>query len=100
LKFSPNKSQLCINYSRTENPNSRILITIQDEGPGIALGEHRRVFERFFTSSSPDTVSKSGSGLGLSIAKLIIDRIGGRIYFDEMIKGGAMCIIEIPLSNK
>ena len=100
LKFSPNKSKLCINYSRTENPNSRILIAIQDEGPGIAPGEHRRVFERFFTSGSLDTVSKSGSGLGLSIAKLIIDRIGGRIYFDEMIKGGAMCIIEIPLSNK
>jgi signal transduction histidine kinase len=98
LKFSPNGSNLRISYVRSEDPAPRLRIAFQDQGPGIAAGEHRQVFERFFTSRGRATASQSGTGLGLSIAKLVVDRIGGAIWFDEEIGHGARCIICLPIS--
>ena len=99
LKFSPNGSTLRISYLRLVGPTPVLSIAFQDEGPGIAPGEHQRVFERFFTSSTQGTVSESGTGLGLSVAKLVIDRVGGKIWFDEEIRHGARCIIDLPISQ-
>jgi signal transduction histidine kinase len=97
LKFSPNGSILRISYSRPERPGTKLLLTIQDEGPGIKPSEHEKVFDRFFTSSSSATASHSGAGLGLSIAKLIIDRTGGNIEFDDTVQEGARCTIELSV---
>jgi len=95
LKFSPEGSTITISFAR---PSTALLqILIQDEGPGIAAGEHARVFDRFFTSSDRPTATISGAGLGLSITKLIIERTGGSIKFDENFQQGAKCLIDLPL---
>jgi len=99
LKFSPNESVLRISYSRLDNAAPQLRVSFQDQGPGIAPGEHQQVFERFFTSPAHDTASKSGSGLGLSVAKLVIDRIGGEIRFDQEALAGAKCIMTLPISE-
>jgi signal transduction histidine kinase len=99
LKFSPNNSTLAITYSRSVDPDPKLIMTFQDQGPGIAPGEHKRVFERFFTSAAQSTASKSGTGLGLSVTKLVIDRIGGDVWFDEEMQAGAKCIIILPISE-
>jgi len=95
VKFSPSKTVIRISWTFAAG---RLRIAFQDEGPGIAPDEQQRVFERFYTSSAPATASQSGAGLGLSIAKLIIDRIGGRIAFEEA-RQGARCVIELPVSE-
>ena len=95
LKFSPEGSTITISFVRPSA--SSIQILIQDEGPGIAAGEHARVFDRFFTSSDRPTATISGAGLGLSITKLIIERTGGSIKFDENFQQGAKCLIDLPL---
>jgi signal transduction histidine kinase len=98
IKFSPEHSLLRIVYCRHEQGGRSFQrVCIHDRGPGISPGEHSRVFERFFTSSSPQTAVHSGAGLGLSITKLIIDRNGGQIFFDESAVHGAECCIELPL---
>jgi signal transduction histidine kinase len=99
LKFSPNESVLRISYSRRKTDVPQLLVDFQDQGPGIAPGEHQQVFERFFTSPAHYTASKSGSGLGLSVAKLVIDRIGGGIQFDQEVQVGAKCILTLPISE-
>jgi heavy metal sensor kinase len=98
LKFSPENSILKISYSQPESHRTILRIAFQDQGPGIVPGEHQRVFERFFTSSANATASQSGTGLGLSVAKLVIDRVGGKIWFDEEQHQGATCIIELPIA--
>jgi signal transduction histidine kinase len=98
VKFSPDHATLRILYSRHEQHGKFIQqVCIHDSGPGIAPGEHHRVFERFFTGTSHQTSGQSGAGLGLSITKLIIDRNGGHIFFDETSVHGAKCCIELPL---
>jgi signal transduction histidine kinase len=100
LKFSPPGSSLRITYSATTIETLQAeRVCIEDSGPGIQAGEHERIFDRFFTSRNPDTQLHSGSGLGLSIAKLAIDRSGGRIFFDTSFTQGARCCIDLPVGR-
>jgi signal transduction histidine kinase len=94
LKFSPRESVIMISFKQPAA--SRLEISIQDEGPGIASGEAAKVFDRFFTSSSHSTANISGIGLGLAISKLVVERAGGRIWFEETFQQGAHCLINIP----
>jgi heavy metal sensor kinase len=94
LKFSPRDSTITISFAQ---PSPSLLQTsIQDEGPGIPPDEHAKVFDRFFTSSNRFTANTSGVGLGLSIAKLVVERAGGHIAFDEQSHQGARCFIDLP----
>jgi len=96
VKFSPRNSVLSIS---SEHRNDKVRVAFQDQGPGIAPGEQERVFDRFFTSKRPAAVLGSGAGLGLSIARLIVDRSGGCIWF-EPVQTGARCVIEIPFHSR
>jgi signal transduction histidine kinase len=98
VKFSPDQSALRIVFSRHEL-DDRVFqrVCVHDSGPGISAGEMNQVFERFFTSNSPGTSKHSGSGLGLSIAKLIVDRNGGQIFFDSTVEYGTKCCVDLPV---
>jgi signal transduction histidine kinase len=87
-------------HKRPGTPEASWLdISIEDEGPGIPSEEYAKVFDRFFTSSDRSTANTSGVGLGLSIAKLIVERAGGRIWFDEAFNLGARCVIRLPYNS-
>jgi signal transduction histidine kinase len=98
IKFSPEDSTIGITYSHeTQDGRAQLRVCIQDSGPGIAAGEHARIFERFFTSASPRTAMQSGAGLGLSITKLIVDRSDGEVFFEDRASNqGASCCIILP----
>ena len=101
VKFSPDHTTLRIVYNYLNRDGMFFeQLCIQDSGLGIAPGEHRRVFERFFSSSIHQLPAQRGAGLGLSIAKLIIDRSGGQIFFDEAAAQGAKCCIELPMPRR
>jgi heavy metal sensor kinase len=92
LKFSPHDAVITIAYHSSAD---RLCITVEDQGPGIPPAELQRVFERFYTSNSRGTAANTSMGLGLSIAKVIIDRIGGTIGFEASTEG-ARCVIALP----
>jgi signal transduction histidine kinase len=98
IKFSPENSTIHITYSHEmRDGRAHQSVRIQDSGPGIAVGEHARIFERFFTSTSPHTAMQSGAGLGLSITKLIVDRSEGEVFFEDRASSqGASCCIILP----
>ncbi|HEY1744862.1 MAG TPA: ATP-binding protein [Granulicella sp.] len=101
VKFSRAGSIIRISYSRvTVSSFEAERVCIHDGGPGILAGDHQRVFERFFTGRSSGTSSNSGAGLGLSIAKLAVERSGGSISFDESVQAGARCCIDLPLARQ
>lgn len=101
VKFSSAGSILRITYSRvTVSSFEAERVCIHDGGPGILAGDHQRVFERFFTGRAAGVSSNSGAGLGLSIAKLAVERSGGSIFFDESVPTGARCCIDLPLARQ
>lgn len=91
LKFTPKGGRVEV---RGAQQCGRVLLTVRDTGPGIPPEHVSRVFERHW---SADPQSKTGAGLGLYIARAIIDAHGGRIWATSD-DGGAMFHVELPLA--
>jgi heavy metal sensor kinase len=96
VKFSPAGSALRIDFTTYESTRRFVQLSVHDQGPGISPSEYERVFDRFFTSAHRETASMSGSGIGLSVAKLVIERNGGEIFFDSAVSEGARCVVRLP----
>ena len=72
------------------------VLTVEDSGPGIALEDRSRVFDRFFRAS--DVTAEPGSGLGLAIVNIIAGRHGASIALDSSSRlGGLKVEIRFPL---
>ncbi len=77
----------------TDGPWARL--TVSDDGSGIAPEERERVFERFYRADRAR--SEPGAGLGLSIARWIVEQHHGRILAGEGPGGGAAMYVDLPL---
>ena len=76
LKYTPADSPLEIS---ARHDGRRLTIEVRDHGPGIPLGDERRVFEKFYRCANSTEHRPRGSGLGLAICKAIIEMHGGDI---------------------
>lgn len=72
---------------------SGALLSVRDEGPGIAPEHRLKLFESFFSTKH------NGMGLGLSITRTIVEAHGGRIWAEGGTEGGTVFQVELPLSN-
>ncbi len=76
--------------------NGALRVTVFDQGPGIPPGEEDRVFDRFHRTDQSRDRSSGGSGLGLPIARAIVEAHGGRIWAEPGVPGGTEMTFEIP----
>ena len=74
----------------------RVRVEVEDEGPGIAPGEADRIFERFYRADAARSERDGGAGLGLAIARWIVDLHGGSIRAENGDGGGARMVVELP----
>ncbi len=81
--------------TRTNGQNSRIIIDVMDDGPGISENYLTRIFDPFFTTKE---VGK-GTGLGLSLSYGMIKEHGGNIYARSRPGEGATFVIELPITT-
>jgi len=80
-----------------EKDKKRFLITIKDQGVGIPKGEQSRVFSRFFRASNGSKLETDGTGLGLYIAKNIIQSHQGKIWFEPEENKGSTFYFTLPV---
>ena len=80
----------------TEVGNEILTLSISDQGGGIPLEVHSRIFEPFFTSKDG---SRKGLGLGLSVSKDIVKKLGGHIDFESEPGKGTLFRIILPLKS-
>ena len=73
-----------------------VVIEVDDAGPGIADEDLDRVFERFYRSDSARASADGGAGLGLSIARWIVDLHGGTIRPERRRPTGCRMVVELP----
>lgn len=71
-------------------------LEVQDQGPGVSLAFRKRLFEKFAQEDSSDRRIYGGTGLGLYISKMLMERMGGRIGLMSKSESGACFYIEIP----
>ena len=95
IRHTPTDGTVRLSASPNE---SGVHITIRDTGQGIPSEHLPRVFDRFYKvdASRAGTAVPSGSGLGLSIVRAIIERHGGTVTVANAPDGGAMFELELP----
>ena len=72
-------------------------IRVTDDGPGITSANRARLFEPYFTTKTPDEQGQGGTGLGLSLAKDVMDAHAGRIRVESQPGVGTMFTLKFPL---
>jgi K+-sensing histidine kinase KdpD len=99
-KYAPPRTQITI--SARLAPNDFTEIAIEDQGPGIPIKYRDRVFERFFriADNGLATGQPTGFGVGLAIAKGIVEAHGGRIWIEDAKTGnGARIVFTVPIAE-
>jgi signal transduction histidine kinase len=91
LKYAPGPSPV---HLRASPRGGEVLISVRDEGPGIAPEDLPHIFERFYRSDSVRGVD--GLGLGLYICRKLVDAHGGRIWVESSRGGGSEFHVALP----
>jgi two-component system, sensor histidine kinase and response regulator len=74
-------------------------LLVEDRGPGIPAPKQRQLFQPFVRLSEVDPADGLSTGLGLSLAKQIIDQNGGQLWYEDREGGGARFVIELPMAD-
>lgn len=81
---------------RMENRDCQIYFQISDTGVGIPKNEQRFIFQKFFRADNPLKEKTKGSGLGLFITKSIVEKSGGKIWFNSEEGKGTTFFLVLP----
>jgi signal transduction histidine kinase len=73
-----------------------VRVAVRDGGPGIPSSEHERIFEKFYRGGPSLTRSVTGTGLGLYIARELVERMGGRLQVRSAPGSGTTFELELP----
>ncbi|MDQ8702058.1 HAMP domain-containing sensor histidine kinase [Streptomyces sp. LHD-70] len=76
---------------------TRAVLTVADDGDGVPAEERERIFQRFVRLDDARSRDDGGAGLGLAIARDVVERHGGRLTVGESAAGGALFRVELPL---
>ena len=95
LKYTPEGGHIRVSSVETAD-GSRVMVTIADDGIGIAPEHQPRIFDRFYRVDSSRTKETGGSGLGLSIARWIAERHNIKISLRSEVDEGTTVILTIP----
>jgi len=76
--------------------NSTVVIAVEDNGPGIAKREHRRIFEKFYRAEDPLKRDLPGTGLGLAIVQHIVHGNGGHVSVESELGRGSSFRVVLP----
>ena len=92
IKFAPERSPIGVWAGRDSRGFS---VRVTDRGPGVDVGERERIFEKFARGRRSSSIS--GAGLGLSIARSLVELHGGTLRYEDAPGGGATFVVSVPL---
>jgi PAS domain S-box-containing protein len=97
IKYTPNKGRIEVEI---KDKNSYILVSISDNGIGIPKKEHEKIFEKFYTVGGKSLTRESERmGLGLTIAKGIVEAHGGKIWVESELNKGSTFYFTLPMGD-
>lgn len=94
VKYSEPKTEISIKVSCLP---SNVLVEIEDEGIGIQEEELHKIFKRFYRGNKAKELVNEGAGVGLYLARNIIEQQGGTIIAKRKLEGGTIFKITLPL---
>jgi len=101
-KYSPGVAKIRISAGRSAD--GMIRMSVEDQGEGIAVNLRERVFDKFFRATRDGDISThqpSGTGMGLAIAKGIVEAHDGKIWFESATGGkGTRVVFTLPVGDE
>ncbi len=94
IKFSPTGAIIRVSL---QEETDHVRITVEDHGIGIPQEIGSKIFDMFTEAKRVGTGGEESFGLGLAIAKQIVDAHGGKIWFDSKPGNGTTFFVELPL---
>jgi two-component system, sensor histidine kinase and response regulator len=96
IKYSPHGKNI---YIRFKSDSEQMRCEIEDEGPGLSESEQKLLFTKFARLSSLPTGDEHSTGLGLYIAKKLVDAMNGKIWCETQLEQGAIFIVTFPINS-
>ncbi len=98
VRYSPEGSEVQVS-ARTLR-SGELEIRVADQGIGIAADERERIFEKFYRGKHGATHSVRGTGLGLAVAKMLVEAHLGQIRVESEVGRGSTFIVRLPTSSQ
>ena len=96
IRWSPPEGQVSV---RLEGQADRIVVSVEDEGPGVPPGERERIFEPFVRGAAAPG-RRAGYGLGLAIVTFVASDHGGSVRVTQRDEGGARFTMTLPRTSQ
>jgi len=99
IQYTPEGGQIVVSTGKQET-NGRVwsTVAVADTGIGIPEEELPRIFDRFFRGEEPGLMQVPGAGLGLAIAKSVVELHGGRVTVESQVGEGTTFTVWLPLA--
>ncbi len=97
VKFSPPGGQVRVAVTAADD---EAVITVSDAGPGVAPEDTERLFQPFYRGKASRSTGVPGVGLGLAIARVLVQRQGGHISLDAPNEKGATFSVHLPRASR
>jgi signal transduction histidine kinase len=94
IKHSPREGVVTLSIDR-EGPSVRV--GVRDRGPGVAPAFRGKLFEKFSQHDPSDRRAQGGTGLGMSLSRVLVERMHGRIWLHDGTGPGALFCVELPV---
>jgi PAS domain S-box-containing protein len=92
LRYAPAGSQVALVARAREDD---VVVSVRDHGPGVALGDEERIFEPWCRGSQEEPAANH-HGLGLAMARSVVDSLGGQLWHERSPEGGASFCFTLP----
>lgn len=96
IKYTPTGGKI---HLKTQEVEDSVIFTVEDSGPGIALEDQEKVFEKFFRGKAHQSATK-GTGLGLFLVKYFVELHRGKVLFESQPGQGVKAGFSIPLASQ
>jgi signal transduction histidine kinase len=93
IKHSPKGSAVHVDLVPSD---TRLQVHVVDQGPGVAPAFRSKLFEKFSQADGSDRRAIGGTGLGLYISRMLVEKMGGSIHADSGATGGATFSVSLP----
>ena len=96
IKYASSGGEISLSMEADE---SEVEIRIEDRGPGIPEAHMNKIFDKFHRVDDSLTATKQGAGLGLSIAKRMLEDVGGSLSYAPRQGGGSCFTVKVPVNQ-
>jgi signal transduction histidine kinase len=99
LRHTPSDGAVAV-LAHTATDAREVVVTVEDSGSGLTREALQRMFERFWRDDEARQRRTGGAGLGLAIARGLVEHHGGRIWAENRVDGGARVSFTLPVAGR